>query len=88
MLSIFDIQDLVSTSFFGGDMQLAGLVMYSLVLIAVFALSRKTIHTLLISLPVTLIFATLGVLSTELMVLLILVAILGLAFTARGIWRD
>ncbi len=88
MLSIFDLQDLVSTEFFDGDLQLAGMCMYVLVLVAVFALSRKTSQTLIISIPVTLIFSVLGVLSVDLMVLLIIMTVLGLAFTARNVWRD
>lgn len=88
MLSIFDLQDLVSTEFFDGDLQLAGMCMYVLVLVAIFALSRKTSQTLIISIPVTLIFSVLGVLSVDLMVLLIIMIVLGLAFTARNVWRD
>lgn len=88
MLSIFDIQELVSTSFFDGDMQIAGIVMYILVLVAIFALSRKTTQTLIISLPVTLVFSIIGVLSTDVMILLIIVTVLGLAATAQKVWRD
>lgn len=88
MLSIFDLQELVSTEFFDGDMQIAGMCMYVLVLVAIFALSRKTSQTLIISIPVTLIFSVLGVLSVDLMVLLIIMTVLGLAFTARNVWRD
>lgn len=88
MLSFTDIQELVSTGFFDGDMQIAGIVMYVLVLVAIFALSRKTTQTLIISLPVTLVFSILGVLSTDVMVLLIIVTVLGLAATAQKVWRD
>lgn len=88
MLSIYDIQELVSTGFFDGDMQIAGIVMYILVLVAIFALSRKTTQTLIISLPVTLVFSIIGVLSTDVMILLIIVTVLGLAATAQKVWRD
>ena len=88
MLSIFDIQELVSTGFFDGDMQIAGICMYILVLIAIFALSRKTTQTLIISLPVTLVFSILGVLSVDVMILLIIVTVLALAATAQKVWRD
>lgn len=88
MLSLFDVQDLISTSFFDGDMQIAGMCMYILVLIAVFALSRKTTQTMILAIPVTLVFSVLGVLSTDMMVLLIIMAVLGLAYTARNVWRD
>lgn len=62
--------------------------MYILVLVAIFALTRKTTQTLIIGLPVTLVFSFLGVLSTDLMILLIIVSVLGLAATAQKIWRD
>ena len=55
MLSIYDLQDLISISFFGGDMNIAGMVMYVVVLMAVFALTRKTTQTLVLSIPVTLV---------------------------------
>lgn len=87
MLSLFDIQDLVADSFFDGDLNLAGMVMYTLVLIVLFALTRKTQQTLIISIPVTLIFSAIGVIPTDLMVLLIIVTVLALAFTARNVWR-
>ena len=88
MLSIFDIQELVSTGFFDGNMQIAGIVMYILVLVAIFALTRKTTQTLILALPVTLVFSVIGVLSTDLMILLIIVSVLGLAATAQKVWRD
>ena len=87
MLGLFDFQELVSSSFFEGDMNLAGMVMYVVVLLILFALTRKTQQTLIISIPVTLIFTTFGVLSVDLMVLLIIVTVLALAFTARNTWR-
>lgn len=87
MLSLFDVQDLVADSFFNGDLNLAGMVMYTLVLIVLFALTRKTQQTLIISIPVTLIFSAIGVIPTDLMVLLIIVTVLALAFTARNVWR-
>lgn len=87
MLSLYDIQDLVASSFFDGDIGIAGMVMYTLVLIVLFALTRKTQQTLIISIPVTLIFTAIGVIPTDMMVLLIIVTVLALAFTARNVWR-
>lgn len=87
MIGIFDFQDLISTEFFGGDLQLGGLVMYAFVLMLLFGLTRKTQQTLILSIPVTLVFSTLGVLNTDLAVLLIIVTVLGLAFTVRNVWK-
>lgn len=88
MLSIFDFQDLVAGTFFEGNLELAGMVIYTVILLIVFALTRKTAQTLIVSMPVTLVFSALGVLSTDLTVLLIIVTVLGLALTARNVWRD
>lgn len=87
MLSLYDLQDLIGTSFFEGDVSIAGMCMYVVVLLIVFALTRKTQQTLIISIPVTLIFSAIGVLPTDLVILLILVTVLALAFTARNVWR-
>lgn len=87
MLSVFDLQDLISTSFFDGNASIAGMVMYVIVLLVLFALTRKTQQTLIIALPATFIFNVLGVLSTDMMILLIIVTVLALAFTARNAWR-
>lgn len=86
MLSIYDLQDLIGQAFFSGDMAIAGMVMYAVLLIAVFALTRNITQSLILSLPCTLIFAALGVLSTDLTVLLIIVTVLALAYTARNAW--
>lgn len=88
MLSLFDLQDLIGTSFFEGDVSLAGMCMYVVVLLVLFALTRKTQQTLIIALPTTFIFNVLGVLSTDMMILLIIVTVLALAFTARNAWRS
>ena len=88
MLSIFDLQDLVSTSFFDGNMTIAGMVLYVCALLALFALTRKTTQTLVLSIPVTLVFGMIGVLATDLMVLLLLVTVLAMAFSATKVWRD
>ena len=88
MLSVFDFQELLSSSFFEGDMNLAGMVMYIVVLLILFALTRKTQQTLIISIPVTLVFSVIGVIPTDLMILLIIVTVLALAFTARNTWRS
>lgn len=88
MLSIYDLQDLISISFFGGDISIAGMVMYVIVLMIVFALTRKTTQTLVLSIPVTLIFGAIGVLSTDMLVLVIIVTVLALAFTSTKVWRE
>jgi len=88
MISLNDITELLGLGFFDGDMELAGIVIYVMALIIIFALSRNVFNTLLIAMPVTLIFSMLGVLSTDIMILMIIVTVLGLAYVTRNSWRS
>lgn len=87
MMNFSDFQEIFATSFLDGDMAIAGILIYAAVMIIIFAATRNTTHSLLISLPITLVFSMLGVLSTDLMILLIIVAVLGLAVSAKDAWR-
>lgn len=88
MLSIFDLQELISTSFFDGDINIAGMCIYIIVLMVVFALTRKTQQTLILAIPVTFVFNIIGVLPVDMTVLIIVVTVLALAFTARKVWSE
>ena len=88
MLDVSGIQEIIATNFFGGNGTVAGIVIYTVVLAVVLAISRKLTTALLVSLPITFVFAQLNVLSTDMMVLLIIVAVLGLAMSTRQIWKD
>ena len=89
MITLTDLQELLGVSFFDGNEVIGGIVIYTVVLAIVFVLSNKNTTTaLILSLPITLVFATLGVLSSDMMILLIIVTVLGLAYTTRNIWRD
>ena len=88
MLSFNDLQDLIANSFFDGNMDVAGIVMYIAVLVVVITVSRNVFYALLIGMAATLLFSVMGILSTEIAILLIIVSVLGLAYTSRGIWRD
>ena len=69
--------------------QIGGIVIYIAVLAVMLVLSKKNINTaLILSLPVTLVFTTLGILSSDVSILLIIVTVLGLAYKTREIWRD
>lgn len=59
-----------------------GLVIYTVVLAILFSIKRNVFQSLLLSLPMTLAFAFLGILSTDLTILLIIVSVLGLSITS------
>lgn len=88
MMDVKELMDIIGNTFFGGDAQIAGIVVFSIIVLVILALTRRAFITLVIVLPVTFIFTSLGVLPQDLMILLIIVAVLGLAMTARGIWRE
>lgn len=64
-------------------MQIAGIVMFAAVLLLLSVLLRDKFTVLVVSLPVTLIFTILGILPGDMTILLILVAVLGLAYAGR-----
>lgn len=81
--------EIIGDTFFGGDTTLAGIVTYSIIIMVILALTKRAFVTLLISLPVTFVFSQMGVITQDLMILLIIVAVLGMAMTSRNMWgRD
>lgn len=85
MLTISLAQELISNTFFDGNMTLAGLTMYICVLALLFMVSKNIVAVLIISLPVTLIFASLNILSGDILIVLILITVVGLGLSAKGL---
>lgn len=87
MISLNELQILISETFFSGNSDVAGIM----ILIAVMALifvctSRKGAFVgFLLMIPVTYVFSSLQVIPDSMTVLLIIVAALGLALTSRTI---
>lgn len=87
MISLSDFTGILANSFFDGSATVAGLAIFTFVMLIIFSLVRSLKTVLIIMLPVTLIFSILGTISTDMMILLIIVAVLGLATAARDTWR-
>lgn len=87
MLSIQDLQTVIAEGFFEGSETVAGLVMFAAVMLLLLVLVKKKETAIVAMLPVCLIFGTLGIMSMDLMVLLIIVTVLILAFMLRDTWR-
>lgn len=81
IISIQEMQTLIAQSFFAGDLGLAGIVMYSVVLMVVFLLFAKNNLTIAFALmfPITLVFSIMRILPDTMTVLMVLVAVVGLA---------
>lgn len=88
MIDFQSLIELLGDTFFQGDTTLAGVAIFTLLLMVVLALTKKAFVTLIVSLPLTFIFSQMGILPTDLMILLIIVAVLGLAYTSRNVWKD
>lgn len=88
MIDLNGLIEVLADTFFNGDVTIAGIVIYTTILMIILALTRKAFITLLVALPVTFIFTSMNVLSHEMMIMMIIVVVLGLAYTSRGVWRD
>lgn len=86
MITINELVEIVANEFFSGSLDIAGLAIFSVVMGLLFALTRDVFQTLILSLPVTFIFSSFGFLPNDLVILLIIVAVLGLAMSAKRLW--
>lgn len=84
MITLNDIQYMLGDSFFNGDLTLAGLALFGIAIILVFVLTKNVFQSLVVGLIATGIFSYMGVLTSDMMILLIIVIVLGLAMTARN----
>lgn len=84
MLSIQDIQTTIAEGFFGGSTEIAGLVIFAIAMLFIITFTKENIlMTFLMMLPVTLIFSIMGIITTEMTVLLVLITMLGIGLTAK-----
>lgn len=84
MITLNDIQYIIS-DFFNGDLTLAGLAMFAVLIVIIFALTKNVFQSLVIGLIATGIFSYMRILTNDMMILLIIVIVLGLAMTARNV---
>ena len=84
MITLNDIQYMLGDTFFNGDLTLAGLGLFAFAIILVFVLTKNVFQSLVIGLIVTGIFSFMGIITADMMILLIIIIVLGLAMTARN----
>lgn len=84
MITLQDVQYMLGDSFFNGDLTLAGLGIFAVAIVVIFTVTKNVFQSLVVGLVVTGIFSYMGVLSSDMMILLIIVIVLGLAMTARN----
>lgn len=84
MITLQDIQNILGDQFFNGDLTLAGLGLFAIVIILVFVLTKNVFQSLVVGLIITGIFSYMGIITSDMMILLIIIIVLGLALTAKN----
>ena len=87
MITLDQFQSLLSDQFFNGNDMIAGIIIFTVVILCIFVLTKKSSIALIIALPVTYVFNLMGFIAQDLMILLIIVTVLGLAYTTKDVWR-
>lgn len=87
MIQFKDIVDVIGSSFFGGNTMVAGIVILCIILALVMVFSKSAFTTLLIAIPTTLIFTYLNILPDEITIIMLIICVLGLAYTSRGVFQ-
>lgn len=85
MLTIATLQTVLANTFFDGGLTFAGLAMFAGVLAIIMAITKSTFKALVIALPITILFSGLGILSTDLTIILVIIIVLGLSLTASKV---
>lgn len=84
MMNANNFQTLLADVLFNGDTAIAGMVMFAAVMGIVFALTKSDFRVgILVMIPVALIFSSLGILTSELTILLIVIAVVALVAATK-----
>lgn len=84
VITINDFQRIIADALFSGDMAITGLILFCTVLGFIFIVFRRQMFAaVMISLPSTLVFSTLGVLTSEFTMLILVVEVLVLAISVK-----
>lgn len=87
MIQFSDFIQIVADSFFSGSLYVGGVVVLVTILAVIMAFSKKLTTTMVLGIPIIMIFAYLRVLPDEITLVMLIVIVLGLAYSARGVFR-
>ena len=83
MMGIEEFQNAVAAAVCGGNMTVAGLLMLAVVMLLILSVSRRIYTSIILMLPVAVVFWTLDIIGTDMMVLLVITSLLGLALYSK-----
>lgn len=87
MMQFTDVIQIVSDSFFGGSTMVGGVVVLVTVLALIMAFSKKLVTTMVLGVPIVMMFAYLRLLPDEITLVMLVVIVLGLAYASRGVFK-
>lgn len=87
IISIVDLQALISNSFFSGNTTAAALVIFSVVMLGILGLIKRPFLALVAMIPITVLFQQIGILPTDLAIIMIVIAVLALGVTSSKALR-
>lgn len=83
MMSIEGFQHTVAVTLCQGNMTVAGLIMLAVVMLLILSVSRRIYTAIVLMLPVSIVFWMMDVIGTDMMIILIITALLGMALYSR-----
>lgn len=86
MIQFNDIFQIVADSFFNGSVEVAGVIVLVCLLAGVMALSKKLITTLILAVPLIMVFAFMGWLPSEIGLVMLVIVALSIAFQSRAVF--
>lgn len=84
MITLTQFRDIVADSVFGGDVTVTGLVIFTAILAIIFILMKRNIFaSLVLAIPAAFVCSILGLLTTDMLMILVVICVLGLAMTSK-----
>ena len=86
MLTLDNLIEIFGDTLLGGNMGIAGAIILVGILAFVMAITKKALLTMVLALPLIMIFAVLGYLPSEIGIMMLIVVALGIGLEARGVF--
>lgn len=86
MITLDTIIRILGDTFVGGDSGIAGTIVLIGILAVVMAITKKTMTTLVLAIPLIMIFAVLGYLPSEIGIMMLVVVALTIGLESRGVF--
>ena len=83
MMGVEEFQYTIAETFCQGSMSVAGLLMLAVVMLLILSVSRRIYTSIALMLPVGVVFWLLDIIGTDMMIILLITALLGLAVYSK-----